>query len=82
MISGLVKTTWASLGEVNRMSISRSPVATFWLLKLDIGHRKISTDRKLTILHFVQIYYFPLRFNACLLTNLRTIINGGNLVIL
>ena len=35
MISGLVKTTWASLGEVNRMCIRRSPVATFWWLKLD-----------------------------------------------
>merc|ERR1719430_822086 len=46
---GLVKKTWASLEEVNRMSMSRSPVATFW-------------------------------FNACLFTNLRTIINGGNLV--
>jgi len=46
---GLVKKTWASLEELNRMSVNRSPVDLFW-------------------------------FNACLLTNLRTIVNGGNLV--
>jgi len=59
---GLVKTTWASLGEVNRMSISRSPVATFWLLKLDIGHGKISTDRKFcaNLLLFLQVQCMPL----------------------
>ena len=45
------------------------------------GYGKMSIDPKLAILHFVQIEYFPLRFNACLFTNLRTIINGGNLVI-
>ena len=46
------------------------------------GYGMMSIDPKLAILHFVQIEYFPLRFNACLFTNLRTIINGGNLVIL
>ena len=79
MISGLVKTTWASLGEVNRMSISRSPVATFWLLKLDIGHGKISTDRKFCANLLLSLIKGSMHAS---LTNLRTIINGGNLVII
>ena len=44
-LPGLVKKTWPSLGELNRMSVSRSPVDIFWWFQI-LGMRSLTINAK------------------------------------